>query len=374
MQSKTLQYKINDEVSKIHICKKIENKIKNDIATLKSDKKILFIYDQNINKNIINNLFNHIKVDGCEVFKINVKGNKANKSIFKLLKILDFLIKKNFTKKSVIISCGGGVVGDMFGLLSSLYLRGMYYFHIPSTMTSIVDSCIGGKTSVNYKGIINCIGNYYHPKRVYISEEIIKDIPDREYIAGFAEILKCGLIKKNNILKILEKNHLQLKNRNFKILKNLIYLTLKTKINYFANDVYENKGRLNLNFGHTFAHAIEMATEKIFKKEILRHGEAVGLGMICEILLTKINKINNNTIVKKVEKILTLYELPIRLNTPKLKQRNRLQNDIYKFIFFDKKRINKNPRFISLASVGKPLIKEISDYNSLNDVIYKIID
>ena len=83
----------------------------------------------------------------------------------------------------------------MCGLLSSLYLRGMYYFHIPSTMTSIVDSCIGGKTSVNYKGIINCIGNYYHPKRVYISEEIIKDIPDREYIAGFAEILKCGLIK-----------------------------------------------------------------------------------------------------------------------------------------------------------------------------------
>ena len=205
-------------------------------------------------------------------------------------------------------------------------------------MTSIVDSCIGGKTSVNYKGIINCIGNYYHPKRVYISEEIIKDIPDREYLAGFAEILKCGLIKKNNILKILEKNHLKLRNRNFYLLKNLIYLTLKTKINYFANDVYENKDRLNLNFGHTFAHAIEMATEKIFKKEILRHGEAVGLGMICEILLTKINRGNNNVIIKKVEKILSLYDLPIVLTTPKLKQKNKLQNNIYKYIFFDKKK------------------------------------
>ena len=97
-------------------------------------------------------------------------------------KFLDFLIKKNFTKRSIIISCGGGVVGDMFGLLSSLYLRGMYYFHIPSTMTSIVDSCIGGKTSVNYKGIINCIGNYYHLRgfiyqerkslRIYLIENI----------------------------------------------------------------------------------------------------------------------------------------------------------------------------------------------------------
>ncbi len=374
MQSQTLQYKINGEISKVHICKKIEYKIKNDISLLKSDKKILFVYDQNINKDIINNLFNHIKVDGCEVFKINVKGNKLNKNIFKLLKILDFLIKKKFTKKSIIISCGGGVVGDMFGLLSSLYLRGMYYFHIPSTMTSIVDSCIGGKTSVNYKGIINCIGNYYHPKSVFISEEIIKEIPDREYFAGFAEILKCGLIKKNNILKILEKDHSKLKNRNFNLLKNLIYLTLKTKINYFANDVYENKVRLNLNFGHTFAHAIEMATEKIFKKEILRHGEAVGLGMICEINLAKINKSKSNPIIKKVEKILTLYGLPKLLKTPKLKQKNKLQNDIYKYIFFDKKKINKNPRFISLKSIGNPIIKEISDHNSLNEVIYKIIE
>ena len=85
-------------------------------------------------------------------------------------------------------------------------------------------------------------------------------------------------------------------------MKNLIYLTLKTKINYFANDVYENKDRLNLNFGHTFAHAIEMATEKIFKKEILRHGEAVGLGMICEILLTKINRVIITLLLKKLKK------------------------------------------------------------------------
>ena len=117
-----------------------------------------------------------------------------------------------------------------------------------------------------------------------------------------------------------------------------------------------------------------MATEKIFKKEILRHGEAVGLGMICEILLTKINRGNNKVIIKKVEKILSLYDLPILLTTPKLKQKNKLQNDIYKYIFFDKKKINKNPRFISLSRIGNPVIKEISDYNSLNEVIYKIIE
>ena len=96
--------------------------------------------------------------------------------------------------------------------------------------------------------------------------------------------------------------------------------------------------------------------------------------MICEILLTKINRGKNNVIIKKVEKILSLYDLPIVLTTPKLKQKNKLQNDIYKYIFFDKKKINKNPRYISLSRIGNPVIKEISDYNTLNEVIYKIIE
>ena len=118
-----------------------------------------------------------------------------------LFKIINKLFDKKFTKKSVIISCGGGVIGDVCALASSLYLRGLIHFHIPTTMTAIIDSCIGGKTGINYKGIINSLGTYYHSKRVYISKNILNLIPTREFVAGIPEIIKCGLIHKKSILK-----------------------------------------------------------------------------------------------------------------------------------------------------------------------------
>ena len=329
-----IRYKIDNKDCKVILKKNIEHYLINDLKKLGSDKKVLFLYDENIDNKIINNILNFIKISGCQIYKKKIKGKKKNKSIKNILKIIDLLIANKFTKKSVIISCGGGVIGDMSGLLSSLYLRGTYYFHIPTTMTAIVDSCVGGKTAINYKGIINCIGGYHHPDRVYISNEIIKSIPDREYLSGFSEILKCGLIKKNKILEILIKNYYDLQKRNFSHLTRIISETLKTKIHFFINDVKENKGRLNLNFGHTFGHAIEMATENIFKKEILRHGEAVGLGIICEIMYSHNNKISKkNKLIEKVKKILNLYKLPSSLNFEESKLKNKIQSEIYRSIF-----------------------------------------
>ncbi len=370
-----IHYQIDSKHCKVILKKNIEKHLISDLKKLGSDKKVLFLYDENINNKITSDILNFIKISGCQVFKKKIKGKKKNKSIKNVLKIIDLLIANKFTKKSVIISCGGGVVGDMSGLLSSLYLRGTYYFHIPSTMTAIVDSCVGGKTAINYKGIINCIGGYHHPDRVYISNEIIKKIPEREYLSGFSEILKCGLIKKNNILNILSKNSQELLKRNFSFLTKIISETLRTKIYFFIKDVKESNERLNLNFGHTFGHAIEMATENIFRKEILRHGEAVGLGIICEIMYSNKNNITNKkNIIKTVKNILNLYGLPVKLNFAQDKVKNKIQNEIYKSIFLDKKRINDFPRYINLKKIGNPSIKEIKDFNLLNEVIYKILN
>ena len=163
--------------------------------------------------------------------------------------------------------------------------------------------------------------------------------------------------------------------RNLSHLTRIISETLKTKIHFFINDVKENKGRLNLNFGHTFGHAIEMATENIFKKEILRHGEAVGLGIICEIMYSHNNKISKkNKLIEKVKKILNLYKLPSSLNFEESKLKNKIQSEIYRSIFLDKKRVNDYPRYIYLKNIGKPSIREIKDFNLLNEVIYKILN
>ena len=139
-------------------------------------------------------------------------------------------------------------------------------------MTAIIDSCIGGKTGINYKGIINSIGTYYHSKRVYISKNILNLLPKREFLAGIPEIIKCGLIHKKSILTKLNNKNKILK-KDFPYIARIIKSTLRTKIAFFKNDISEENKRLRLNFGHTFAHAIEMALQ-FEKGNEIRHGEA----------------------------------------------------------------------------------------------------
>ncbi len=362
-----IQYKINKENHNIYFKKNIDNSLVSEIEKVKSDKKILFIYDNKIHQSIVDKLFQNLKNSGCEVSAYEFKGNKHNKNEKTLFSLINLMINKNFTRKSILISLGGGVIGDVCALAASLYYRGIIYFYIPSTMTSIIDSCIGGKTGINYKNVINSVGNYYHSNSVFIYHDILKKLPDREYISGIPEIIKCGFLKKNKILEILLKSKKKNLQRDYLTLKSLCSETLKTKIFFFKNDIYENGNRLYLNFGHTFAHSFEMATEQLLNKELLRHGEAVGVGMLCEILLSSKKK---NNLYFLLEKLLKLYSLPTNLHQYKLKiSKQKLIDQIYNSIFLDKKKINKFPRYIGLKKMYKPTIKEIDDTGKMLEVI-----
>ncbi len=373
-------YYINKEKHEVIFCKdkedlKIKNKKKSymqitkDLNNTNHDKKVLLVVDENINKSIINYIIFDLKISYSNLKVLYVRGNKKNKNLKTLYKILDQLFKHKFSKNSVLISCGGGVIGDVAGLASSLYLRGLIYYHIPTTMTALIDSCIGGKTGVNYKGLINSLGNYYHPKKVYISKNIIDYLPEREYLAGIPEIIKYGLISKNNILRLLEQK-VKIKKRDFIFLSKIIKYSLRTKIKFFKNDVMEKNKRLNLNFGHTFAHAIESTYEKILNKqgELIRHGEAVGLGILCEIFYAN----GKDKKFYKVFKLLKNYSLPVSLQNSKIHEKT-LINEIYKFVFFDKKKIGKYPRYIKLNRIGKSQISELKNFSKIKKTIKKVL-
>lgn len=367
-----IKYKIQDQVNSVLLKKNIGKTIPDYLNKLNSDKKILFIFDKNISKDLLDDIFFSLKLNGFKIYKFKLDGSKYNKNEKYLFKIIDFLIKKKFSKNSILLSCGGGVVGDLSALAASLYLRGLNYCHIPTTMTAIVDSCIGGKTAINYKDIINSVGSYYHPKIVFIFDQIIKKIPNREFLSGIPEILKCGIIKKNKILKILDTSKNKILNRDFKVISALCKETLETKIHFFIEDIREKKSRLNLNFGHTFAHAIEMACD--FKKndDFIRHGEAVGLGMLCEVYFTNEKK---NKIYLLIERILNEYSLFTSLtNLPKKLNKKKFHQKIVQNVFLDKKKISVYPRYISLKQIYKPKIKEIDNMNLLNETIYRIIN
>ena len=140
---------------------------------------------------------------------------------------------------------------DLSALAASLYMRGTIYFHIPTTMTSIVDSSIGGKTAVNYQNIINSIGTYFHANKVYILNDIIKCLPEREFFSGLPEVLKCGLLKDKSIIKILKKYSNMIIKKKTNHVKELCIKSLKTKIFFFKNDITE-KRKINAKFWSYF--------------------------------------------------------------------------------------------------------------------------
>jgi len=375
-----INYFINKKKYEIEFCpdkegikiKKKKNShtvLANDLKKNYSNQKILLVVDSNIDKKVTKYLIHDLKISFPKMNTLYIHGEKTNKNIKVLFKILDKFFDNRFIKRSVLISFGGGVVGDICGLASSLYLRGLMHFHIPTTMTSITDSCIGGKTGINYKGAINSIGTYYHPKKVYISKNILSLLPDREYLAGIPEIIKCGLIENNPTLKMLQ-NKRKILRKDFSFVSKIIKYTLQTKINFFKNDVYEEGKRLNLNFGHTFAHAIEMALDKKNKVDKIRHGEAVGVGILCEIYYSH----GKNKDFYLTKRILESFDLPVNIKKfVKEKEINNLKNKIFKNIFLDKKRINQYPRYIHLKSIGKTKISEMKNFEKIKKTIQEII-
>lgn len=363
-------YKINKLNHRITFCHdKQSPDILKDLSNLFSDKKMLVIIDKNLSQEFTKYLIDDLNLTNYDITFLKVEASKKNKNEKFLFKIINKLIELRFSKKSVIISCGGGVIGDVCALAASLYLRGLIYFHIPTTMTAIVDSCIGGKTGINYKEIINSIGNYYHPKTVFISKNIINLIPRREFLAGVPEIIKCGLIDNKNILKMLSNNKKKYLSRDFSFMSKLIHQTLKTKIKFFVNDIYENSERLSLNFGHTFAHAIEMSV-KTKDKDIIRHGEAVGIGMLCEIYYCYGRSKKYNLLINLLKK----YDLPVNLkNFTKEFNKKNIKKEIYKNIFLDKKRVNSFPRIVKIKNFKKPEIYEMRDNIKIHETINKVL-
>ena len=375
-----LNYKIENENFKVTFCPdnqklNIKNKknsymrISRDLNKFKHDNKILLVIDKNINNKIIKYITNDLKLSYPDLNVLYVQGSKKNKNLKTFFKIIDHLFEKKFSKNSVLISCGGGVIGDVSGLAASLYLRGLNYYHIPTTMTAIIDSCIGGKNGINFKNIINSIGTYYHPTNVYISKTIIHHLPEREYISGIPEIIKCGLIDNSDLL-----NYVKTKNkivqRDFSFVSKIIKKALVSKIKFFKNDVKEKNNRLMLNFGHTFAHAIESSLDNNLtnRAEILRHGEAVGLGLLCEIYY----KNGKNKIFYQIRDLLDLYLLPTNLKSIKM-NKTLLKKEIFKYIFFDKKKIGKFPRYISLKNIGDPKISVLSNNTKIKKTIENVL-
>jgi 3-dehydroquinate synthase len=191
------------------------------------------------------------------------------------------LVRAGADRKSLLIAEGGGVVGDVVGFVAASYLRGVAVVQVPTTVVAQVDSAVGGKTGVNLPEGKNLVGAFYPPKLVLADPEVLTSLPKREFRSGLAEVIKYGVIADAKLFAYLEQNMARILAREPKVLERVIRRSVEIKAHVVSADERESGLREMLNFGHTFAHALESVT----RYRRYQHGEAVAWGMMCAALL-----------------------------------------------------------------------------------------
>ena len=303
---------------------------------------------------------------GFDVFVCLIGDGERFKSFRTLQKALDAFSENRLSRTDVVVALGGGVVGDLAGFAASVYLRGVGFLQIPTTLLSMIDSSVGGKTGINSNYGKNLIGAFYQPKGVLVDVKTLLTLPKRELTAGFCEAIKQGAIANRKLFEqtamFLEKydlkslGHLFEDNEFVGDMIELLSAQIAFKASIVANDERESpdkvdaKSRKILNFGHTFAHAIE----KVTNYRYLKHGEAVGYGIRFAAELSKkigllapdeVNLLND--VVHRAGTLPPISNLDPRI--------------IFETFKYDKKLVNNSLQWILLEGIGKPVIFPNSD-------------
>jgi 3-dehydroquinate synthase len=221
-------------------------------------------------------------LENHSIKKLVLPAGESNKKLESVSKVWEFLSQNGADRKSLLINIGGGMLTDLAGFAASTFKRGIDFLNVPTTLLSQVDASVGGKTGINFNGLKNEIGTFKDPVAVIINTEFLKTIDHPNFLSGFAEMIKHGLIKNTDHLDELKA--FDLENINYKSLLQVIQNSVNVKEYFVLNDPTEKNIRKGLNFGHTAGHAFEsLAMEQ--NRPVL-HGFAVAWGMIAELYLS----------------------------------------------------------------------------------------
>ena len=320
---------------------------------LKDHNKVLIISDNGVPSDITNKV-KSISKNFSKVFSVILTKGEQAKSIQNFQKILNFLADNNFDRTDIIIAVGGGVVGDISGYVASSYLRGIQFVQIPTTLLAQVDSSVGGKTAINISAGKNLVGAFYNPKRVLIDISVLESLPEREYKAGLAEVVKYGLIKNKYLFSLLKNNPQKIMLMNKNIIEDVIFESIKTKAEIVSKDEKENGIRALLNFGHTFGHAIEAHGK--YKK--ILHGEAVAKGMFIASKISYLEGHISKNYLYTIKDLLDTYKFDLSVSQYQYK-------DLKPFIFRDKKVRSGKLNLVLLSGPSKAIITSSFDSNNL---------
>ena len=265
-----------------------------------------------------------------------IKSTEDSKSIKNVSSLIEKILKLGGNKKSYIIGIGGGIVCDITGFIASIFMRGIRFAYVPTTVLSITDAALGGKNGVNFNHIKNLVGTINEPNFVLVDLCFLDSLKENEFNDGFAEIIKHACIASPKLFKKLEKSLINYKSRD--LLSEILKESISIKLNIVSKDINDKTSRKILNFGHTFGHAIEA-------KYKFSHGNSVSLGMIyaCQIS-NKLGYLSDEK-VNRVKNLLNKFGLPVDISKINV-------SEILHLIEKDKKVKYNNIDFIILRDIG----------------------
>jgi 3-dehydroquinate synthase len=272
---------------------------------------------------------------------IEMPDGERYKNLNTIEDLAEKLVRRGADRKSVFIAFGGGVAGDVTGFLASLYMRGVEFVQIPTTLLAQVDASFGCKTGVDLKAGKNLLGTFYHPRAVLVDPSVLSTLPEREYRSGLYEALKCGIISNPEIFGFMEEQRTRILQREPAALQWLIAECLRVKAELVAADEREAGPRRILNFGHTIGHALEAETGY---KQFL-HGEAVAWGMVAaSMIAAAMQRAEAETARRIISTVLAYAPLP------KVEPRGK---KIISRLKTDKKTTNGVVHFVLPVEIGR---------------------
>ena len=317
---------------------------RNDLATLAQGRVRIAVISSKANHGLIGELPDL----SAEVLRIEVEDGESAKNFTSVMAIIKELGEAGFTRSDLIVAIGGGAVTDLAGFAAATWLRGIDWIAIPTTVAGAVDAAIGGKTGINTEHGKNLMGAFHSPCAVLVDLAWFSTLSDRDFVAGLAEVIKCGFIRDPQILELIEGKTVSDLRANPIALEYLVLKAIAVKASVVGRDFRESGEREILNYGHTLGHALEQLSGYT-----LRHGECVAIGMVFAAELAQKMGLIDEVVVDRHRNILETLGLPTRIQ-------NFSFAEVEPYLYRDKKTRGKTLRFVLLEAVGSAIRVEPS--------------
>ena len=309
-----------------------------------SDRKVCIVTDSTVEKLYLQEVVMRLKSCAKEVISYTFPAGEKSKTLDVIYDIYETLITARFDRKDLLVALGGGVVGDMTGYAAATYLRGIRFVQIPTTLLSMVDSSIGGKTGVDYKAYKNMIGAFHQPSAVYMNLSVLSTLTKDQYTSGMGEIVKHALIKDKTYYEWLKTHRDEIMELEPTILLDMIRQSLVIKKGVVERDPKERGERAMLNFGHTLGHAIEKRMNFT-----MLHGDCVAVGALAASYISYKRGYLSEAQLHDVKAILEAFSLPVSLPVMDTEE-------IIEITQSDKKMEAGQIQFILIEDLGKAFI------------------